>query len=101
VGDFATQAPDRPEPTPAEKVEHARLRKELDQVMEKYRDLIDKVYGNKRLKDDKERDSVEKELSKVRERMSALRDKLPPEYENHGWIWLFLRKPAEVRTGAR
>ena len=22
--------------------------------------------------------------------------KLPPEYENHGWVWLFLRKPAEA-----
>jgi hypothetical protein len=101
VGDYATQAPDRPEPTPAEKVEHDRLRKELGQVMDKYRDLIDKVYGNKRLKDAKERGSVEKELRKVRDRMSALRDKLPPEYENHGWIWLFLRKPADVKTGAR
>ena len=101
VGDFATQAPDRPEPTPAEKVEHARLRKELDQVMEKYRDLIRKTFGKNRLEDDKERASAQKELSSVRERMSDLRQKLPPDYEDHGWSWLFLRKPAEVKTGAR
>jgi hypothetical protein len=25
--------------------------------------------------------------------MQELREKLPPEYENHGWIWLFQRRP--------
>ncbi len=69
--------------------------------MEKYRDLIRKTFGKNRLEDDKERASAQKELSSVRERMSDLRQKLPPDYEDHGWIWLFLRKPAEVKTGAR
>jgi hypothetical protein len=26
--------------------------------------------------------------------MQALQAKLPAEYENHGWVWLFLRQPA-------
>ena len=101
VGDFATQAPVRPEPTPAEKVVQDRLRKDLDQVMEKYRELRQKLVGEKRIVDDDKRAEVAKELQKIGERMQELRGKLPPEYENHGWIWLFLRKPARVRTSAR
>jgi hypothetical protein len=101
VGDFATQASNLPEPAPAQKAEHARLRKELDQVMAKYRDLVDKIYGNNRLKDDKQRESVQKELNDVVKRMSEVRGKLPPEYENHGWIWLFLRKGAGLKAVTR
>ncbi len=31
--------------------------------------------------------------------MQELRAKLPPEYENHGWVWLFLRTPAREKVG--
>ena len=31
--------------------------------------------------------------------MEPLQAKLPPEYENHGWVWLFLRKPATAVGG--
>lgn len=95
VGDFATQAPVRPEPTPAQKAEQEKLRKELDQVMQTYQGLVERVYGSKREKDDAERSRLTKELSATAEKMSSLRAKLPAEYENHGWIWLFLRKPPE------
>jgi hypothetical protein len=27
--------------------------------------------------------------------------KLPPETEDHGWVWLFQRKPAEEKAGGR
>jgi hypothetical protein len=97
VGDYATQKPDRPEPTPAEKAEHDKLRKELEATRERFSELIDKVRGPSRVKDKAEREKAEKELREVSERMSALQEKLPPEYETHGWVWLFLRKPAEAR----
>ena len=32
------------------------------------------------------------------QRMQDLRLKLPTEYENHGWVWLFLRKPAQAKA---
>ena len=32
------------------------------------------------------------EMAEVRQQMNDLRGKIPAEYENHGWIWLFLRK---------
>jgi hypothetical protein len=39
----------------------------------------------------------------VLEKRSAIDRKLPPESENHGWVWLFLRKApgktAELAVG--
>jgi hypothetical protein len=97
VGDYATQKPDRPEPTPAEKAEHDKLRKELEATGERFSELIDKVHGPSRVKGKAEREKVEKEFREVRERLSELQEKLPREYETHGWVWLFRRKPAEAR----
>ena len=48
-----------------------------------------------------QQDKVQKELNEVTQKMQDLRSKLPPEYENHGWVWLFLRKPASEKLGAR
>src|SRR5262249_49065668 len=45
VGDIATQKPDLPEPTPEEKKEQDKLRKELDDVMTKYREMVSKLHG--------------------------------------------------------
>ncbi len=101
VGDFATQKPDRPKPTAEERAEQDKVRKELETVGKKRRELIDKVYGSKAVKDPAERKAVEKELREVSERYSALYAKLPPEYENHGWVWLFERKPAEAGAAER
>ena len=28
-------------------------------------------------------------------RMNKLREKVPPDYDNHGWVWLFRRKPGK------
>jgi len=44
------------------------------------------------VKTTEEIEQVRKELEEVRKRMTELRSKLPPEYERHGWVWLFLRK---------
>jgi hypothetical protein len=101
VGDFATQAPDRPEPSPAEKREQDRLRADLNRVMETYRGLSQKLYGPTREKDENEIARVRKEMSEAARKMSDLRQKLPPEYENHGWVWLFLRKPDGAKAASR
>ncbi|MFO0983172.1 MAG: hypothetical protein U1E76_15815 [Planctomycetota bacterium] len=80
LGDYATQKPDRTEPTAEERAEHARIRGELSPIEARHRTLVDRLYGRARVKD---KDASEK----------PLRQKLPPEYEQHGWIRLFLRKP--------
>ncbi len=50
VGDFATQAPDLPEPTPEQKAGHDKTRKRLADVEGRYRGLIRKVLGPDRAK---------------------------------------------------
>lgn len=100
VGDYATQKPDRPAPTPEEKAQHDKLRKELESLQGRYRELSGKLYGSKRVQGE-EREKLQKEFNELRERMQAIHAKLPAESENHGWVWLFLRKPAEASTRPR
>lgn len=93
LGDFATQKPTRPEPAPKEKAEQDKAKAELDEVMKTYQAMIGKVMGPDRPKDKVEREKAEKEFQRVAERMQALREKVPEEYESHGWVWLFRRRP--------
>ena len=92
VGDIVYQKPDLPEPTPEEKAEHDRLRKELQNVQKNYGELVQKIHGPSRLRTKEGIEQVLEEMEPLRERMMKLRSKLPLEYENHGWVWLFLRK---------
>jgi hypothetical protein len=101
VGDFATQAPDLPEPTPEQRTKQAELRDQLAKVEGRYRELVQKIFGPNRAKTKEELDNVNKTLQGVSKEMQDLRSKLPPEYENHGWIWLFLRRPADLKEAGR
>jgi hypothetical protein len=91
VGDMATQKPDVPEPTAEQQAEFERLRKQLELLSTRYRELIDKLMGESRVRTQSEQEKVQKELGEVGEQMQLLQDKLPREYETHGWVWLFLR----------
>jgi hypothetical protein len=101
VGDFATQAPDLPEPTPAQLAKHNDVRKQLAEVQKRYRELVQKVFGPNRAKTKEESDKVNKELGELTKQMQELSAKIPPEYDNHGWVWLFLRVPAEKKQAGR
>ena len=92
VGDFAMQKPDLPEPTAEEKAEHDRIRKELEPIQQRYGELIQKLNGPSRIESKAEIDKIQKEMREISTQMMDLRSKLPPEYEQHGWVWLFLRK---------
>lgn len=94
VGDFATQKPDLPQPTEAEKAEQERIRKELAPVEERYHALADALYGAKTGRTKEEAEKLQKEFAEVRRQMQELRSKLPAESENHGWVWLFRREAA-------
>jgi hypothetical protein len=96
VGDFTTQKPNRPEPTPAQKAEHDKLRTELTSVQQRFSELLGKLRGPTRVKSKEGREQVEKELKEVSQKMRELYAKLPREYETHGWVWLYLRKPAQA-----
>jgi len=98
VGDFATQKPNRPEPSAKEKAEQDKARKELETIRTRWQELYEKLHGNKRVKDKAERAKLEKEMNEVRQKMSELYKKVPQEYEDHGWVWLFKRKPKEAKA---
>lgn len=92
VGDRVYQKPNLPEPTPEEKTEHDRLRKELQTVQKSYGELIQKIHGPSRVRTKEEIEQVGKDMEPIRKRLTELRSKLPREYDRHGWVWLFLRK---------
>jgi hypothetical protein len=92
LGDYGDQKPDVPEPTPEQAAEHDKIRKQIDAEMERYQQLVSKLHGQGRVKDSSEREKLSKELQQLGQSMQALRAKIPPESESHGWVWLFLRK---------
>ncbi|MGH9361482.1 MAG: FG-GAP repeat domain-containing protein, partial [Thermoanaerobaculia bacterium] len=100
VGDFATQKPDLPEPTPEEKARHDELRAELRSLQEGFVGLVRKIHGPDRVRDKDALEKVRDELREAVERMNELRSEIPAESENHGWVWLFLRRPADAAEAA-
>ncbi|MGL4553190.1 MAG: FG-GAP repeat domain-containing protein [Gemmataceae bacterium] len=94
VGDYATQKPVRPEPTAAQKVEQEAAQKELAAVMGRYRKVGPLLFGPSAAKEKAEREKAQKEVEALMKRMQELRKVVPPEYEDHGWVWLFKRRPA-------
>jgi len=100
VGDYSTSAPDLPEPSPEEKVRHDRIRAELESVETRFSEIAQKIFERDRPKGKEEHDRLEAEYSKVMEEMQNLRRQVPPESEDHGWVWFFERKPVAVAAAA-
>jgi len=96
VGDFTTQRPAPKTYSDKEKEELAKARKELDEVRKRSSELIQKIHGRNKVADKEERKKIGEELNKVQKRWIELSKKVPPEYENHGWVWLYLRKPGPI-----
>jgi len=95
VGDFVRQRADRPAPTAQEKAKQARAREALVEVMERYRELNSKLSGPRAVKEKAEKQKAEEEIRALeKRRKELLKVAVPPEYETHGWVWLFKRKPA-------
>ena len=92
VGDFASQKPDLPEPTPQQKAEYDKLRAQMKQLEPRYSEAMDKYFRNRSKLSAEEREKVGKEFNELSQEMQKIREKLPPESEEHGWVWLYLRK---------
>jgi hypothetical protein len=96
VGDRSVQKPNLPEPTAQQKAEFEKVRAQISQLEPRYQATIDKFLGPGAGKlTAAEREKTQKEFSGLSQQMQTLRAKLPPEYETHGWVWLFTRKPAK------
>jgi hypothetical protein len=92
VGDLARMKADHPEPTPEERAVHAKIRKELEAMRKEFAVQLEKLRGPNRVKDRAERKAVRGKLDDLSKHMEELGKGLPKEEEDHGWVWLFLRK---------
>jgi len=97
IGDFAHQNPDRPKPTPAEQVEHDKLRKEFEAMQKRLEALKEKAFGPQRERDPEKLKKILEEAREIRQKWSVLHAKL----STRGWVWLFLRKPVETKAATK
>ena len=99
LGDFATQ---RPPPKQLSAEEAAKVdvtKKELAQLQSRYSELVARLYPSAgAAPPDDEKKKLQTEFQTLNERMAELRKIVPPEYEDHGWVWLFLRAPKEGKS---
>jgi len=93
VGDLSNRKPDRPEPTAEQKRKQEAAKRELDKLQAEYGNLVQKLIGPRRVKDQDEAKKVSEQLAKLRERMTELQKDSGSTYETHGWVWLVLREP--------
>ena len=102
VGDITYQKPKPVELSAEQKAEQEKLRAELAPLEKRYQELAQQYFNSRGKKDMKpeDREKLQKEFGEASTKMFAVRQKLPPEYENHGWVWLFLRKPADAAATA-
>lgn len=98
VGDYATQKPDRPEPTAQEKADHAKWKAERDEAWTRFREArgrLDDASGEQL--SEEARAALKEEMDRLIEQYHALDAKLPPEYDSHGWVWVFLQSDLSTR----
>lgn len=97
VGDFSNQKPVPKKLTPEESKKIAEATKRRDAIMKDYHELSSKVFGPNRPKDKGEFNNANEQMRLVQKELSELQKIIPPEYEMHGWVWLFERATIEVR----
>jgi len=91
VGDISEMRVKRPEPTPEEKAAEDAVREKFEAADRRREELFAALQGEK---DREKGKKLAEELSAATEEWQTLYAKLPHESEDHGWVWLYLRKPA-------
>jgi hypothetical protein len=97
LGDFAMLKAKPRQYTPEQQAQVDKDKAALAEVQKRYSELIQK-YMDKNARQKRtaeEHEKLGKEMSEVSKQYSELSAKVPQETEEHGWVWLFLRKPAE------
>lgn len=92
VGDFSTQKAVRPEPTAAKKAEQDKARAERKAVLKRYQEVHRNLFATN-VRDKTEQMNLERELKSLLDRSRELYYKILLEDEDHGWVWLYKRKP--------
>lgn len=91
VGDFAMEPADKSSLSDEEKAAEAQLRKQLQELIKELQEL-QKPPADETPEARKER---EQKLQSIMAKYREASQKLRPEYEYHGRVWFFPRKPAE------
>lgn len=92
LGDYARQVPTSVPDDALAGAELAAARTELATLEARYAALVQRLFGPDREKNATALAAITAELKELTARRDQLRDRLPPEFEVHGWVWLLLRK---------
>lgn len=96
VGDMAYLKPPVKPLTDDEQAKHDALREEIKPLAKRRREILDQLSGKYKVRDKTIHKRLVKERDKNYEQLKKLQSQLPPaEIEDHGWVWLFLRKPID------
>lgn len=93
VGDMAYLKPPAKELTDAEKQQHEEIREQLKPFQKRRQEVVDQIFSKDKIPNKAEKKLLSKELKTLSEQLEKLQSQLPTEIEDHGWVWLFLRKP--------
>jgi hypothetical protein len=97
LGDFAMLKAKPKQYTPEQQAQIEKDKAALAEVQKRRGELLtrylDKATRQKRTPEEQEK--LGKELGEVTRQWTELYQKVPQETEEHGWVWLFLRKPSE------
>jgi hypothetical protein len=66
----------------------------MTKLQSEYGRLVQKIIGPNRVKDKDQAKKLSDQLTKLRERLIELQKESGADYETHGWVWLFVRQPA-------
>jgi len=102
LGDFAFVKPKPVQYTPEQQAQVDKDKAAMEEARKQYSELIqqymDKAARQKRSPEENEK--LQKDLGEASKKYSELYQKVPHETEEHGWVWLFLRKPSEQARAA-
>jgi small-conductance mechanosensitive channel len=93
VGDMAYLKPPAKELTGAEKQQHETIREQIKPIQKRRREIIEKFFSKNDILNKADRKLLSSDLKALNEQLEKLQSQLPTEIEDHGWVWLFLRKP--------
>jgi hypothetical protein len=107
LGDYGGMFEGRPAQTPAERAEELRslqqlpqLRQQWSQAYLRYRTLLGQTEASASANAALERQQVLEEVKRLNQRIvetQKLVMRYEPQYQSHGWVWLFLRKAGEAQ----
>jgi hypothetical protein len=99
LGDMCGGFQARPDQTEQEKEEERKANDRLPELRQKWADAFQRY---RKVADPEEKDAVRVELQRLKDEIvvvQTIQERYQPGSQYHGFVWLFLRKPADGKTG--